>query len=796
MTHGGSGFTQGDDFVAARVSIDVPSEGIQSLREMSIGVNNLKASVEAGAKSLANYVQYCHQLEQAQNMAAEAGRNLAQQLEHNTELQQRSMGGGGAQAQLPMSRSAPQGYVDPWAGMGSGMGGQRVSSNTADQVQSQIIDPTRQLDPRKYINAQAGRYRIQAGDLNPAEMQPHDLDAAAGRVDARDKQQRDQEETRNPGKGQSSGGAGWGGLANNLMNEFTPGKGSHMGVASLAQRAFGAMGRMNAAAGPGASGTTTAEKANAGDAAGAEGGIPGLGAAFGMMGRAAGPLGVGLAALGAVEKGGAMYQGYKNMGLVRGGGAAEGMGDEMQIRTMALNPFLSNEQSRQIIMAGLTEGYSGKQFDTVTQFMASNLKDMNIQVSDSVQMLRKNVNEGGQSITGLTTSLGLLKEMSKTGAMSLPDMQQAFQQGTASEIGQGVSGGVASQDMLTALGAWGDDQTLKGQFAQMSSSAGSTAASGASIEAFGGVRVPGLNPASLPGYMSAHGVGKAQMSSMALKNLVKMLFKNYSKDSVQYWNMIPVFQQRIGVMFPGNPAASDQTMASEMVEKIRGGSDPFREGQQKLQQQTGAVNDNDQNWAAGGNVGEGLGAIGTTIGGLGRMFAAGVTGNDQAAINAADDIGKSWDNAGYNSGAESTNPVVSNIIGQYGASSVEVVGGDGQASALTGAKSQIQGLASGSLKWRRKGEEGGGITLAQTPTQMDQNFRTGGSGGGQTNVNFNPAQVQISFGSNGQMTATPNPVQLTPNQQAVNGGVGDNTMNNPPPGDGYGYWPGKSPGLR
>jgi len=797
------GFTQGDDFVAARVSIDVPTEGIQSLREMSQGIDKFRTSVEAAARSSATFVGYINQLKQAGDVATEAHRNLAAQLERTTDLQQKSMTGGqgSAAAQLPLSRAAPQGFVDSFSGMGAGMGvRQGTPGGVSDQIQQQAIDPTRQLDPRKYINAQAGRHRVLGSDFtSPSEQGPVDLDATASRIDARDRQQRETAQNAQSGSAAGMGGGGdWqrhmstaAGLAGNIMNEMSPGQGSHMGMARMAMKGVSALGgmlgggssRQSAAAPAGGSGPTAAQAAMDGGAESMElgGGIGGIIGKAGMVGGAA------LAGFGLLQKGGSMYQGYKNLGSIRGGGAAEGMETEAGIRSLALNPFLSTEQSRQIIMAGMTEGYSGKQFDTATQFMASNLKDMNIQVSDSVQMLRKNVAEGGQSIGGLAASLSILKEMSKTGSMSQADLQQAFKQGTDTEITQGVSGTIAAQDMTTSLGAWKDDKTLGGNFAQTVSAAGGSAASGAIMQMYSGMHVPGVNPAAMAGYMSANGMGKAQMTGAALTNMVKSLFKDYPKTSKQYWNMIPRFQQLLGMMDPSNPAVSDQSIASEMVEKIRSGGDPAKAGQAAQQKIASEVN-GPEGFIS--DIGQGLGALGDTAHDLGKMFVGGITGNDEAFNNARNDSFKINEQANYNFSAEATNPMISNIIGSYGPRGVEV-GGPGGWGALDGSKEQVSALASGKMKWRRKGEQGDGMSLADTPTQRDDSFRTGGGGGGSTNVQFSPAQVQIKFDSSGRMTASPNPIQLTPNQQSVNSGAGSATMNNPPPGDGFGYYRGR-----
>jgi hypothetical protein len=793
------GFTSGDDFVAARVSIDVPTEGLQSLKEMSNGINNFRTSVEAATRSSASFVSYIQQMVQVGNQATEAHRNLASQLERNADLQQRAMGGGGsAQSMLPVSRMAPQGFVDNFSGMGIGMGSGRAPTTPqnvpASNYQDQTIDPTRQLDPRAYINAQAGRHRVLGTDFSTTSTGAPDMQATADRIESRDKQQRTQADN-GPSPQGSSGpsrpsGLG-GGLARNVMSEMSMGGGSHLGMAQLGLKGMQAIAGMgggrDASAGPGASGTAVAQAAQQMGAAGAE--EAASGGMLSAVGRFAGPIGMGLAGLGAVEKGGAMYQGYKNLGNIRGGGAGEGMASEMAMRTMAMNPFLSTEQSRQIIMAGLTEGYSGKQFDTVTQFMASNLKDMNIQVSDTVQLLRKNVAEGGQSVTGLAASLGMIKEMSKSGYLSNPDMQRMFEQGTSQMVSNGFGGPDSSMAMTQAMGGFSDNKSLAGLWPQMVQNTASTPQQSAMLQQFSGIHVPGLDPTMLPLYMQAHGMNANDLSGKALDGLVKKLFHGmkYDPGNTQFLNVVGIFRREAAMTFG---VQLDPNQALQMVQQVLGGNNPATQGAEKRQQAASEVNGG----AGPGTFMEGFGALGTSIMDVGKMFAAGVTGNDQAAVNAADDMGRSWDNAAYHNRARASNPVLDSIIGQYGASSIEVLDSSGKASSPDGSRAQVQGLASGQLKWRRKGDTGGGVTLAQTPEQPDQAFRTGGTAQSQTNVSFQPAQVQISFGPNGQMTASPNPIRLTPNQVAVNSGAGSNTLNNPPPGDGFGYVPGRSVG--
>jgi hypothetical protein len=515
-----------------------------------------------------------------------------------------------------------------------------------------------------------------------------------------------------------------------------------------------------------------------------------------LGGAAGGVIGGGLLGLGLLERGGGMYQQYKNLGSIRGGGAAEGFGTEMQMRALALNPFLSTEQARQVIMAGLTEGYSGKQFDTVTEFLANNLKEMNIKVSDSVQMLRKNVNEGGQSIAGLAASMASLKEASKTGALSLPDRARAFQEGTSAMVSSGIGGGAASQAMLEALNVADDDQSLKLTFGQMVANISSNPTGMAMGETFSGVRVPGLNPEVAGMYMSDHGMDMNDFTGKGLMGLYQRVFGNIPHGSKQWYNRLPMFRNLLGQM--GMPV--DLTQAKQWAEKLAGGGNPADEGKKKQQDIASKVAPR----KGLGATGEALGAAATSIMDIGKMAIGGISGlwngnvGDQAAINAADDMGKAWTNASYDSNSEASNPMIDNIVKQFGAGDIEVGGPDGWSPLSRGgsgsSRAQIEALAKGDLKWRRKGDQGPGMTLAQTPASGDASFRTGG--GGQTNVNFSPAQVQIKVNTTtGDATVTPNPVQLTPNQQQVNAGVGGATMNNPQLGDAYGYWPGRSTGA-
>jgi hypothetical protein len=783
------GFETGSDYVAAKVNIDVDGQGIQSLREMSQEIDRLRTSTEAASRTGASFVSYIQQITQAAKQATEAHRDLSAQLERTAEMQARgaATSGGSAQA-LTSSRLAPGGYVDPWAGMGAGMGGSRSPSPSDVQAQ---IDPTRQLDPRKYLNAQAGRYNLQSGDL-PSSPGQADWGSHANRVAERDRAVGQQQQATSPaqaaGGGQSGQGGeegsgahvgnygGYGRLASNIANEMRPGGGSWGGVAKALHGGMQGLGKHLSGAASG-TGTDTALAAMGGSAEGAEG--MGIGS---LVGGAAGGVGLALGGLAAVEKGGAMYQGYKNMGAIQGQGAGAGFASEAAIRTMALNPFLSTEQSRQIITAGLTEGYSGKQFDTVTQFMASNLKDMNMSVAESTQLLRKNVNEGGQSVAGFAASMAMLKKVAAGGNMSQADVNAAFAQTSGSLVDQGVDGGTASQTALGALGGWnqkGDPMALAGVFPQAVGDIAGSPGGDAMLRLYGGANVPsGLNPTEVPAYMSAHGQDINQASSNVLKRFVMQMFNTSAKrqkGSRDYLNALRMFMQRLpSIGMSNSPMATSQNVAALAVDQILAGKDPAPEGNAARDKKATEINAGPTQMQQFGDVLSGIGDIFTD--GTKQISAMlnGDNAGDGGEYDAASaDFNKQWATTTYDMGAQASNPIMKNVIGQLGAGNIEVMDG-GNASDLTGSKQQMEGLTSGKLKWRQKGTSGDGMLLKDTPGAGSVNS---GSGGGNQTVSFNPATIQINIKSDGSATASPNPLSL--NAQQVNAGQGTATMSNP-----------------
>jgi hypothetical protein len=249
--------------------------------------------------------------------------------------------------------------------------------------------------------------------------------------------------------------------------------------------------------------------------------------------------------------------------------------------------------------------------------------------------------------------------------------------------------------------------------------------------------------------------------------------------------MLPVMQQ----MFPDQQITPQ--IAMQMIEKYRGGQSQLAQGKQKQAQETSQVSGGE---GVMSSVGGFFGSVGDSLLNMGKMAVDAAHGDFAGAGRAWNADEKQFSVGSYNATADAQNPMLNSIVGQYGPAGIQIVDpNSGNVSKLDGSRAQTEGLAQGKLNWRRAGEQGNGIPLSKTTGMEDKNFNTGGQQ--QTNVSFNPAQVQIKVDtSTGNATVSPNPVQLTPHSQAVNSGVGDGTMNNPPPGDGYGYYSGRVPG--
>lgn len=772
----GGGFQSGDDFVAARVTIDVPTEGIAGLREITQEMDRFRTSVESANRASETFTGYLQRIAEAANQAATAQQNLVTMLERSIEYQNRSAvagAGGGPQPQL----NAPAQYTDPFAaqtiGMGTGgpmAGGGGMVPGGGGDINTQL-DSLRTQNPRAYINkmAASGQYRM--GDIPASSPSGVDIQSAADRIGQRAQLTTEGEAGLGTGGEIGSRAGRMGAIAQQVLNEVNPGA-NGLGVPGLIQRSLGAMGGLGGA--------------------GAGLGMGRLAGMAGMIGPAAGAIGLGMAGYGLVQGAGGIYQDYKNMGLVRGGGAAEGVGYEMNIRAMAMNPFISSDQARQIVQQGLRDGYTGKEFDTITGMVAQNLKDFNIEVGESFKMLRKNVMEGGQSGPGFMSNMESLKQLSAQGYRSLPELQQAYASTSATLIDAGMPGQAAGQAAMMSGQMFGNNMTLKEVGDQITQNFATNPTAMAMMKYQGGVNVPaGLPPQAMMYAMTPDALegGSMQVVRQAAMQAHASAGRP-RKDSAPYLQAVMSFDFRLKAM--GLNLSPNKV--KELFDTLVEGGDPFKESKEKVEatqrEQTQVRERSGISQYLGSQI-SGMANVGGALLDLGGAIAGSV--KDYATGNDAN-IEKRWGDFWEKTGDRAPNiraassaqriPMLDILRNSLGPGGFEVVNKDRQVIKLDqDNREQMDQLSSGQLKVRPKGSTSGGYTLQELPTASGADLKQF-MGAAKTEVS---GAVQITLAPDAQrLLQIPNGgrVPLTPHEEKANFGYGQATPNNAPPGEG------------
>jgi uncharacterized membrane protein YgcG len=111
---------------------------------------------------------------------------------------------------------------------------------------------------------------------------------------------------------------------------------------------------------------------------------------------------------------------------------------------MALNPLITNEQSREIIMGALRGGYKGETYDSAVDFVKKNLIDMNMEVGKSFELLRNNVMLGGQSQSSLNYDLATTQALANAGPKTTDQLQTDFLAVNNALTGAGVNAEASS----------------------------------------------------------------------------------------------------------------------------------------------------------------------------------------------------------------------------------------------------------------------------------------------------------------------------------------------------------------
>lgn len=780
-----SGMQYGENTVSAELNVSVPAEAIETLGELIRRTEQFRVQSEAAARAQGSLSETYEELPKKQEEATRAQERYLEVLQA-TVAAQRELSTG--RRDTSNGTAAPRGYQDPFEGMQQGLGVNRSAS--AESVAG-ILEQLQHQDPRLWMNMQAQRGNIQPGDITPGSSEDRRLDELADRIARRNRGEGSRngqgqadpvpepdDEPNNPNRWSRflNTAPGYGADAQQILNELRPnGAGGHFGALGLASR-------MASRAGAAASG--------AGGAAGA----------LGSVARVAGPVGAalagGLALNSAVQNAGEFYQSYKNQGMERGGGFSEGFGYEMQARTMAINPFISTDQARQIMQSALKDGYTGKEFDTVTDFMAKNLKDMNMSIANSAALMRKNVIAGGQSIQGLNASLATMKELSKDGYAGLSQRQENFTSGTAALISQGMSGGDAAAVQQGVEEQFSDNPVLAqgGVSKEFVESAMQNDLFMIQVGAMSGVR--GVNAGEI----------SEQLGDKAGSAVWKKLrdFALRASKAPTEARAVTQFQMYIKPYFP--KIAADRTQSRALMKELL--ANPEYKGDREVKDAASDIH----NKGAGdyiGDVGKMFGGIGASVTDAlwnvtGGLLADTFSGNFGNMGKRLEGVGERADKRAQESkGRTGTNfegPVWDQLTQMNQREPLEFVMPDGSTKDFEDLHEQeLIDFKEGRIKWRKKGDRGGGYTIDQTTGSyqggQDSSSETVGSkevpGGGtwQPGRGYvggdKPSQVtgQLTVVVDDRRVHVDSHVPLSPNQEAANQGWGRSTHNNPPPGD-------------
>jgi hypothetical protein len=713
--------------------------------------------MEAASRSEGDFIGFFQTLPSIAAQASNAFKTYADELERGLALQQRMSGAVGQWDVQP--GSSPDNFRGMSVGMGRSSG--EVQQQTADTERLREMGPAGE---RQYLNVHSQRGAMQSGDM-PSGNSQDAIAAATERISARERVNQERIGGGDAGSGGRMGQTG--GIAREIMNEFGsgggfPGAGGGGVVGGILRRGVdAAKRRANSSGGneenhtdraaPGGGGGAVGDDDGGGGASGIMGLLSRLPGGFGM---AAGAAGLGLGAFQAAQYMGPKIQNLKDQGMVQGGGAKEGLEQEINARIMGLNPFITNDQSRSIIQSALRDGYSGKEYETVTKFMQDNIKDFAMTVQESRDVVKKQMVEGGMSPEAFAASMEQQKNLSKGSYLSFPDRKKAMISLGGQMADMGVPTDTASRAGAQALEMFSDSQLLKGMGGDMLAAGTSDDLGQQGTQ----MALMGITPSADFSEWST------QIADAGSEGQEKLL-RNLASQSKGNMGVFRLMLQK----FAGLPNVT-VAQAREMYARVTGGKSSSAAGQSRIDQQSGSAGSESIEKRSGASrlIGDLSGGISAAGGKLADLV-TGNWGNIEARNRGAE-----WQTE------EDHIPILDKLVESSGGdpNKLMVQDASGQWKKLqSGNKDQIASLANGG-KWKRADDkESNGYTLAQAGGVMNSNF-------GKQDVSVQgQVAIHVTTDPGVKVSGAPKTVTLTQNQVQSNAGWGNATMNNPPPGD-------------
>ena len=507
----GGNFANTDNSVAAKLSLDIPADSVTTLKELALYTGSLAENLQAAARFSGEYMSYLTQLPQLQRQMNDANKEALQTMRDMQTVQdsmRMSQMFPSSQQMGPTSQyynnmlfnrggnessyagSAPRGTSDaPVQPIGSSDQTQRDSS-VNNYIQSMGATPGSNLNlfgnPLNNI-----RNNIPYGAINGLPIghtYQQENSGSPGTQSVRDEEikryigvsKRDAETGRHRSSNKASDRHRSSDNEDDTKEEDEEGthknqrthapiaKTSRSGVTNTLKNAMTEFSNIsNNVLSTGQAGNTPL----AGRASLISNTLQSVGNLSPAL-KFAGAAGLGIGAAGlafnAVQNVGEDIQQYRTQD-VRGNSFSKGMGIQKDIMLMSLNPLISTEQSRSIIMGALNEGYQGKQYDNAVEFIKKNLVDMNIDIGTSMQLLKTNVDIGGQSISNLSTHLANLQSISAAGGGQTTTQEAAgitktseFLRSQGADISKSSGTIMSANNLFNQPNADGSKNTLAG----------------------------------------------------------------------------------------------------------------------------------------------------------------------------------------------------------------------------------------------------------------------------------------------------------------------------------------------
>lgn len=808
MTSGGTGLDFGDDYVAARLSIDVPAEGIQGVREITEAVDRFRTSMEAATRSEADMTSHLDRMAESAKRAAEAQANLAQQV--SNQMSQHASAAG-------VSSGVPTGAMQqPFQGATLGMGGSVLAAGARPPSPTDVayqLSANAQQSQLSHLNFAQARGGVDTSSMN---ISAASIGALASAIASREHAMSTQNQKTGGGQVprtppehhggavdpydqfQARAGAATG-LAGNVMNELNSGNGM-AGFSGMAQQGINALrkhmakrsGATNAPSSGGGESGASDPNSNGG---GGEEGTGGMGGLLKGLGIAGGAMGVITGGLALLNKGGGMVQGWRNVGAEVGGGSGEGFKASMAARSMALDPTVSTDEARSRMQLVMSHGYnkSGSLDDLGSQgpleFMSNNYAKYGMDAAHSMQLLDLSAHNTKISLAALTDGLDEMHAAAKNSVLGQDQIQAVAVNYATSMAAQGADPGMALKGGIQASEMYANNPILAGK------SGGIDTQSMTSLERmYGGaggtpLNIPGgLRPDAVAGYLSDKGMTQEARQNvyMHYAQLAQSSAHDTTKGTVGGPNISTARRNAhaafVGMvsrlLSPDDPQNNPQALMELYDTLIWGGGVKKAMANQQQAQM--------ENTAGGRKTGDrtaGYGGAPSRPGAFGGQVGPKAYGSQ----------------------------ILDRILNTYNGdeNQIEVMDKSGKKIGTldTTNREMVDKLGSGEYKWRHKGDKGKGITESDTPSDLggedystDQPGTPGkglngkgkagvhGTGSGTTSDSdrANNATVQIDLSDAAKQLLQvkgKNPVPLSANDIDAKRGAGQASVNDPPSRD-------------